>query len=91
MGQSIENGAALQEFSDKSQISGERQRTLLLGTEKKESKKLKTFQKLLKQISQSPQYNRAGTARTVQEMFKRKLTKIKNQVDISGNTGTIPK
>ena len=46
-----------------------------MGTEKKESKKLKPFQKLLEQFSQSPPYNRAGRARTVEEMFKRKLTK----------------
>ena len=75
MGQSIKNGAAFQELPDKSQISRKRQRILLLETEKKESKKLKTFQKLLQYISQSPQYNKAGRAKTVKEMFKRTLTK----------------
>ena len=32
----------------------------MLETEKKESKTLNTFQKILEQISQSPQYNQAG-------------------------------
>ena len=41
---------------------------------KKENKTLNTFQKLLEQISQSPQYNGVGrrvrqTARAVEEMF----------------------
>ena len=67
MGQSIENRAALQELPDKSQISGKRQRILLLETEKRECEKLSIFQKLLEQISQSPQYNRAGRARTVRK------------------------
>ena len=75
MVQSIENGVALQELPDKSQILGKKQRILLLENEKKESKKLKTLQKLLEQISQGPQYHRAGTARVVEEMFNRKLTK----------------
>ena len=35
MGQSIENGAALQELPDKSQILGKKQRILLLENEKK--------------------------------------------------------
>ena len=54
-----ENGASLQKLPDKSQISGKRQWILLLEIEKKESKTLNTFQKLLEQISQSPQYNRS--------------------------------
>ena len=48
---------------------------LLLETRKKESKKTKTFQKLLKQIIRSPQYNGVGRTSTGEEMFKRKLTK----------------
>ena len=48
---------------------------LLSGTDKKESKKLKTFQKLLEQISVESSYNRDGRARTGEEMFKRKLSK----------------
>ena len=75
MDQSIENGAAHQELPDKSQILGKKQGILLLENEKKESKKLKTVQKLLEQINQSRQYHRAGTARVVEEMFNRKLTK----------------
>ena len=69
-----ENGASLQKLSDKSQISRKRYWILLLEIVKKESKTLNAFQKLLEQISQSPQYNRAGrrvrqTARAVEEMF----------------------
>ena len=68
------NGASLQKLPDKSQISGKRQWILLLEIVKKESKTLNAFQKLLEQISQSPQYNRADrrarqTARGVEEMF----------------------
>ena len=81
MGSSIENRAGLQELPDKSQIYGKRQKILLFET--------KIFQKLFEQISQSPQYNREGRARTIEEMFKGKLTK--KQLGISGNTGTIPK
>ena len=42
-----------------------------------ESKKLKTFQKLLEYISQSPQSSRkkSQNRRTGEEMFKTKLTK----------------
>ena len=47
----------------------------MLEAEKKESKKLKNFQKLLEYISQSLEYNRAGRARTIKEMFKRSLSK----------------
>ena len=69
-----ENGASLQKLSDKSQISRKRYSKLLLEIVKKESKTLNAFQKLLEQISQSPQYNRVGrrvrqTARAVEEMF----------------------
>ena len=48
-----------------------------MGTEKKESKKLKAFLKLLEYISQNPQYNRrkSQNRRTGEEIFKRKLTK----------------
>ena len=49
-----EDGASLQKLPDKSQISEKRQWILLLETKKKESKTLKTFQKLLEQISQMP-------------------------------------
>ena len=68
-----ENRASLQKLSDKSQISRKRYWILLLEIVKKESKTLNAFQKLLEQISQSPQYNRAGrrarqTVRGVEEM-----------------------
>ena len=48
------NGASLQKLPNKSQISGK-----MLEIEKKESKTLNTFLKLLEQISQSPQYNQS--------------------------------
>ena len=89
-----ENGASLQKLPDKSQISGKRQWILLLEIVKKESKTLNTFQKLLEQISQSPQYNQkiVGRARAEQKekMFMRKLPRT-SQPSISGNTGTVPK
>ena len=49
---------------------------------KTESKKLKSFQKLLNQNSQSPQCNQSSRRRGVEEMFMRK------ELHISGNTGT---
>ena len=71
-----ENRASLQKLSDKSQISRKRYWILLLEIVKKESKTPNAFQKLLEQISQSPQYNRAGrrarqtaSARGVEEML----------------------
>ena len=61
------NGASLQKLPDKSQILGKRQWILLLKIEKKKSKTRNNFQKLLEQISQSPQYNQsAGWVRTEQ-------------------------
>ena len=42
-----ENGTLLQKLPDKSKILGKRQQILLSETEKKESKTLNTFQKLL--------------------------------------------
>ena len=72
-------------------MSGKKQSILLLKIEKKESKKLKTLQKLLEQTSQSPQYMTAGRARAVEDMFM-SLELTKNYaLDIPGNTGTIPK
>ena len=51
-----ENGASLQKLTQQEkEASGKRQWTLLLEIKKKEIKTLNTFQKLLKQISQSPQ------------------------------------
>ena len=86
-----ENGASLQKLPDKSQISGKRQWILLLEIEKKESKTRNTFQKLLEQISQSPQYNQSRLGQNrVEKIIMRKLA-AKNQLDISGNTGTMPK
>ena len=48
---------------------------LLLKIEKKESKTLETFQKLLELISQTLSTIRAGKARALEEMFMRELTK----------------
>ena len=60
-------------------FQGKRQWILLLEIEKKESKTLclKSFQKILEQISQSPQYNQSRQSQTsrVDEMFMRKLAK----------------
>ena len=66
----------------------------MLEIEKMESKKLKTFQKLLERISSSTILStiRAGRARAEEEMFTWKLTKPRTEeLGISGNTGTIPK
>ena len=49
------NGASLQKLPDKSQISGKK----MLEIEKKESKTLNIFQKIVEYISQSPQYNQS--------------------------------
>ena len=68
-----ENGASLQKLPDKSQISGKRQWILLLEIVKKESKTLNTFQKLLEQISQSPQYNQSRQGQSSRENVQRKL------------------
>ena len=86
----IENGASLWKLPDKSQISGKRQWILLLEIVKIESKTLNDFQKLLEQISQSSQYNRASrrarqTARGVEEMFDEETAKK------PGNAGSIAK
>ena len=52
MGYNIKNGARrLQEVPEKSPISGKRKRKLLFEIEKKESRKLKYFQKLLEKMS----------------------------------------
>ena len=48
---------------------------LLLKIEKKESKTLETFLKLLEWISQTLSTIRAGNAKAVEEMFMRELTK----------------
>ena len=89
-----ENRASLQKLSDKSQISRKRYWILLLEIVKKESKTTNAFQKLLEQISQSPQYNRAGrrarqTARAAEEMFM--MRKPPRTSLTSGNAGSIPK
>ena len=67
------NGASIQKLPDKSQISGKRQWIFLLEFQKNESKTLNTFLKLLKEISQSSQYNRVCGVRSLEEMFMRKL------------------
>ena len=51
---STENGATILELPDKLLVSGKRKRKLLLEIEKKESKKTKSFRKLLVSMSQNP-------------------------------------
>ena len=54
----------------------------------KGSKKLKTFQKLLQQISESPQYNQSRQSRSSRGFVYEETDK---EQDISGNTVTKPK
>ena len=55
----------------------------MLEIEKKESKTLNNFQKLLEQISQSPEYNqRAGRARAVEKMFRRNYQELTRHPEI---------
>ena len=87
------NGASLQKLPDKSQISGKRQQILLLEIEKKESKTLNTFQKLLNQIRQSPQDNQSrqegqSSRRNVYEETAKNQLAIASISQASGNTGT---
>ena len=61
---------------------------LLLEIEKKESKKIKIFQKLLEQISQSPQYNQRGQC---QSSGRNVYEETDQEIDMSGNTGSTAK
>ena len=88
MSSSIENGAVLQELPDKSQISGKRQGILMLEIEKIESKNLKTFQKLLEQVSHSPQYNESRQSQSRKENVDQETDQ---ELCIPGNTDNIPK
>ena len=63
------------------------QRILLLQTRKNESKKLKTFKKLLEQIVQVFQYNQN---RKSQRSRGKVYQETEQELNISGNTGTIP-
>ena len=55
----------------------------MLEIEKKESKTLNNFQKLLEQISQSPEYNqRAGRARAVEKMFRGNYQELETYQEI---------
>ena len=54
----------------------------------KESKKLKVFQKLLKQIIQSPQYIQGRQSQSCGENV---YEENDQELGISGNTGTISK
>ena len=86
-----ENGASLQKLAHQKKDRGKRQWILLLEIEKKESKTLNTFQKLLKQISQSPQYNQSRQrAKAVEEEMFMRTAKNQTYLEIR-NTGTIPK
>ena len=58
----------------------------MFGIEKMESKKLKTFQKLL-EISESPQYNQS---RLSQSSRRNVYEETDQELDISGNTGRYP-
>ena len=73
-----DNGTSLQKLPDKSEISGKRQWILLQENEKKESQTLNTFQKLLEQISQSPQQNQSKQGQSSRENVFEETTK--NQV-----------
>ena len=55
---------------------------------KKESKKLKVFQKLLTQIIQSPQYIQGRQSQSCEENV---YEENDQELGISGNTGTISK
>ena len=59
---------------------------ILMETEKKESKKLKNFQKLFQQISQSQQYKQSRQS-SRGNVYK----ETGQEPGISGNTGTITK
>ena len=87
-----ENGASLQKLDHQKKDRGKRYWILLLlEIEKKESKTLNTFQKLLKQISQSPQYNQSRQrAKAVEEEMFMRTAKNQTYLEIR-NTGTIPK
>ena len=63
---------------------------LLLEIEKKESKTLNAFQKHSSRLARALTTTRAGRTRAVEEMFLGKLYQHQ-ELDISGNTGTIPK
>ena len=69
------NEASLQKLPDKSQIPGKRQWKLLLEIEKKGSKTLNTFQKLLQQINQSPEYNQSRKGQSSRENVYQESTK----------------
>ena len=68
--------------------SGKKQGILLLEIDKKEYIILKSFRKLLRQISQSPQYNQR---RESQRSRANAYEETDQELDISGSIGTIPK
>ena len=84
MVQNIENGATLQELTDKSRNFKEKVEDIIDGKGQQ-----KTFQKLLEYISQSPQYNQSRHSHISRENVYEATDQ--QQVEISGNTGTIPK
>ena len=83
MVQNIENGATLQELTDKSRNFKEKVEDIIDGKGQQ-----KTFQKLLEYISQSPQYNQSRHSHSRENVYE---ATDQQQVEISGNTGTIPK
>ena len=84
MVQNIENGATLQELTDKSRNFKEKVEDIIDGKGQQ-----KTFQKLLEYISQSPQYKQSRHSHSSRENVYEATDQ--QQVDISGNTGTKPK
>ena len=70
-----ENGASLQKLPDKSQTSGNNCGCNCWKLKKKESKTPELFTNYLSKLAKAPSTIRVGRARTVKEMFMRKLTK----------------
>ena len=59
--------------------------------ERKESKKLKSFQKLLQQIGQSPQDNQSGQGQTSASIRGNVYYENDQELDISVYIGIIPR
>ena len=79
MGCDTENGAIPQKLPDREITNfGKKKKKLLLEIERKESKKLKRFQQLLKKMSQSPQYSQSRQSQNSasgENVFLRKMSK----------------
>ena len=86
MAYNTENGATFQELPEKSPISWKRKSNLLLEIEKKESKKLKSFKGYWSRWARLFSTIIVGRSRAVHVNWTRT-----RHIDISGNTGTIPR